>query len=421
MRSSLVNLSRHPFYSYLDMRFFISFAFTFFTVFAYGQINSLVYEYSFNNCNGLESFGGQPGVIFGIGDCECGVDGFALNFNSPAQFAQFPRDVGNVLGDDFTFSFYMKPQNNNVGTNAIDIWTIGNECNSDTIFQVRYFPNNGEMRVRFADQALNSAEVSGILTGDHCWSYIVITKEANNFSLYIDNDLAGRTNIFEQNSFTPTSELSLSLGPCDGQPFISPYQGLIDELRVYSTALSQEDIIRENYFPNQIIEEDVVIFKGESVFLETGGICTDDFSWSPETGLDAIDVVEPLASPEETTIYTLTVNDGSCQSVDQINVVVVDLEELDCSDLLLPSAFTPNGDGKNDVFGISNSFIVDELLTFEVFDKWGGRMFYATENVPTWDGRFRNDFVMPGPYVFRVRYLCQGEEIQKNGVVNVIR
>ncbi|MEE9373921.1 MAG: gliding motility-associated C-terminal domain-containing protein [Saprospiraceae bacterium] len=382
---------------------------------------SPVHHFSFNNCNGADSRGGESGFVFGISECECGVDGFALNFDQPSQFGEFPRSLNDRFLNEFTFSFYMFPKSTVSGTEAVDIWTIGEECGLDSIFQVRYFPINGEMRVRFSDQPRNSIELIGFLSDVNCWSYVVITKEENNFKLYIDNEL-------EDESFSPIvpmfqsdDELTLSLGTCAGERGVVEYKGLIDEFRIYNVALSARDISQEDYYPNQIIEDKIVIFKGESAVIETGGTCSDQFEWSPTEGLIDPNILNPLASPEKTTRYTLTINDNGCEAEDGIQIIVVDLDNLDCSQLLLPSGFTPNGDGVNDMFGISNKFIIDELISFEVFDKWGGRMYYATSNTPLWDGNFRNSPVMPGPYLYRVRYVCDGAETQRNGVINVIR
>ena len=380
-----------------------------------------MHHYTFNSCNGQDIRGGQDGFILGVSDCPCGVDGFALNFNANNQLGDFPRSLNDRLSNDFTFSFYMWPMSTVSGTQAVDIWSVGDECLPDSIFQVRYFPINGEMRVRFSDQERNGIELIGFLTEINCWSYIAITKEDVNFKLYIDNEEVDRAVSPITPNFQSNDGLSLSVGTCDGLPGVAQYEGLIDELRIYNQALSLSDIMAEDFYPNQIIEDKIIIFKGESVVIETGGVCSEDYEWSPEIGLNDPNLLNPVASPDESTFYTLTVRESDCVVMDELNLIVVDVEDLDCSQLLLPSAFTPNGDGVNDLFGISNSFIIDELISFEVFDKWGGRLFYATENNPKWDGSFRNTTVMPGPYVYRVRYMCGGEESLRNGVINVIR
>jgi len=395
---------------------------------AYSQSDGLIHHFTFNNCEIEDNITGERGSDVLFTQCECGVDGRSLDIQNPDVTYRFPSSITQQFSADFTFSFYMWPRNTIESNDAIDIWSAGPECNSDTTFQVRYFPSEEQLRIRFSYQNRNTVDLIGFLDGAFCWSYVVITKQGQDFSLYIDNQLVSEDFLPGIGNFSTDSPLFLSRGLCIDLPFIRAYEGYIDELRIYDRALSESEIIQENFFPNQLILDDQVIFKGQSVFLENGGFCSDDFTWSPTTALSDPNSREPVATPEVTTTYTLSVNDRGCQTTDEIQIVVVDAENLDCSDLLIPSAFTPNGDGLNDDFGLSNPFILDELLSFEVFDKWGGRLFYATRVNNTWNGRAQrgndlgdDEYVMPGPYVYRIRYICQGEENQLNGIVNVIR
>jgi len=100
---------------------------------------------------------------------------------------------------------------------------------------------------------------------------------------------------------------------------------------------------------------------------------------------------------------------------------VIDPEAIDCSLLLLPNAFTPNGDQLNDQFGISTLFLVDELAYFEVYDRWGGKMWSTTNKNNTWDGTFSGSLVNPGMYIYKVKYTCGGEEFLKVDNFSVIR
>lgn len=383
--------------------------------------NGLRHHYTFNGCNGSDAVGTEDGFLVGISDCPCGVDGDAIDLNGMAQFADFPRSLNEFLVNDFTFSFYMWPMSTVMGNDAIDIWSIGETCGIDSIFYIRYFPVNGELRVRISDQPRNGVDLTGFLSQDNCWSYVAITKEDEEYKLFIDSREVDNDFSPIASTFLVDDVLTLSISPCMDMQGIAEYEGLIDELRIYDRALNSEQLIQEDFFPDQIVEDKIILFKGESVIIESGGTCANDFTWSPELYLDDPSSTSPLATPDETITYTLTVNHDDCQVIDEIDIIVVDVEELDCNQLLLPSAFTPNGDGLNDTYGISNDFILDELISFEVFDKWGGRLFFSTEQSPKWNGQFRNDPVMPGAYVYRVKYVCSGEELILNGVVNVIR
>lgn len=100
---------------------------------------------------------------------------------------------------------------------------------------------------------------------------------------------------------------------------------------------------------------------------------------------------------------------------DSISIYIQDKDKLDCKKLLLPNSFSPNGDDLNDNYGISNKFIIDELKSFEIFDRWGTRVFQTFDPNATWDGIYRNEKVNPDKFVYKVKYICKGEEHLKQG------
>jgi gliding motility-associated-like protein len=114
-------------------------------------------------------------------------------------------------------------------------------------------------------------------------------------------------------------------------------------------------------------------------------------------------------------------NDGNCNTTDQITINVIDPNDLDCANLLLPNAFTPNNDQLNDRFGISSKFLIDELEYFEIYDRWGGKMWTATSKTDTWDGSFNGQSVNTGMYIYKVKYTCTGQEFVKVDNFSVIR
>ncbi|NJO86590.1 MAG: hypothetical protein HC821_00410 [Lewinella sp.] len=75
----------------------------------------------------------------------------------------------------------------------------------------------------------------------------------------------------------------------------------------------------------------------------------------------------------------------------------------------------------NESFGISNPFAIPELVTFEIFNRWGGRVFVTTDVFGKWDGSFDGQDVNPGVHLWRVVYRCQGQDVVKTGSVTVLR
>lgn len=86
--------------------------------------------------------------------------------------------------------------------------------------------------------------------------------------------------------------------------------------------------------------------------------------------------------------------------------------------MYIPNAFTPNGDGLNDVFGVKGEGISD--LHVLVFDRWGEVIFESTDPEKQWDGSFKGRPVQQGTYVYQV-YASGDKPLSRTGSVTVIR
>lgn len=87
------------------------------------------------------------------------------------------------------------------------------------------------------------------------------------------------------------------------------------------------------------------------------------------------------------------------------------------SRLIVPSAFSPNLDGKNDTWQIYNVESFSEL-EITVFSQWGEAIFHSKGYQNPWDGRYRNSPVAPGVYPYKI--LSSGKLIRQ-GAVNILR
>ncbi|MCI4667410.1 MAG: gliding motility-associated C-terminal domain-containing protein [Bacteroidia bacterium] len=88
--------------------------------------------------------------------------------------------------------------------------------------------------------------------------------------------------------------------------------------------------------------------------------------------------------------------------------------------LVIPKAFTPNGDGINDEFTLaSNSF---ENFNFQIFNRWGRLIYEATDPGFRWDGSFQGEQVPEGVYVFKFNGTTfRGEQVDQSGTITVMR
>jgi gliding motility-associated-like protein len=132
-------------------------------------------------------------------------------------------------------------------------------------------------------------------------------------------------------------------------------------------------------------------------------------------------VITPILSPFVTTEYAMTINYGNCVLRDTLLVLVTDRDSLDCENLLLPTAFSPNGDGLNDIYSISNPFLVDELENWTIFDRNGATIFETLDPLEGWDGNVQGQAIPPGVFGYRLTYQCKGETYKKIGSFYLMR
>lgn len=153
------------------------------------------------------------------------------------------------------------------------------------------------------------------------------------------------------------------------------------------------------------------IGEGESVRLEASG--GRRYLWLPADGLSDNQAANPIASPDVSTEYTVFIfNDAGCAQEFTVNVEVIQTA-------FAPDAFSPNGDGRNEVFRVYDlDGPVD--MTFTIFDRAGNRVF-QTSNLSEiaasgWDGNNNGNPVPAGTYFWKVTgTYADGQKILING------
>ena len=144
------------------------------------------------------------------------------------------------------------------------------------------------------------------------------------------------------------------------------------------------------------------------------------YSWTPDPALSALDISDPEAYLAATREFSLTIrNKDGCSNQAAILIVVL-LPECEEPYIFIPNAFTPNGDGSNDVLAVRGLGIQDLYLT--IFDRWGERVFETRSQDDTWDGTFKGEKLPPDVYGFYLELTCwNGETFRKKGNITLLR
>lgn len=381
--------------------------------------NPIAY-YSFDGCSLNDQTGTyNDATILNNLNCDCGVgqNSDAWYFNGSTDTMYLDNQLNGVFSGDFSLSFYFWT---NPAIESMSLMSIRNACNRDSSLLVQYLPQSNEIIVEFSRNIAEGVFFRETLASNRCWHHIMFTKENTTFALYLDGEFVESTEFLSQLDLGPDYPFSVGYSPCVGitDQF---FNGRIDEIRIHDYALKEDDLQADLLFPDEILTQDTTIFQGEQVQVFSGATCASNILWNPLIGIDNPNSTEPILSPEETTLYSLEFDHGSCVRIDTILVSVVSPEDIECSNLLFPKAFTPNNDGLNDEFGISNAFVVEQLSRFEIYNRWGMKLFETNNASDMWDGRYKGEFQMPGTYVYKVEYSCMGEAYKISGSFNILR
>jgi gliding motility-associated-like protein len=155
---------------------------------------------------------------------------------------------------------------------------------------------------------------------------------------------------------------------------------------------------------------------GSAMLLATGGV---RYVWDTAIGISNTQIANPVVSPVATTIYHVTITDeNNCVTHDSITVPV-DLS-AGLSVYPMPSAFSPNGDGRNDCFGLKYWGGVS-TLEFRIYDRWGRLVFSAQDAGACWDGTFKGVLQPIGSYVYYIKAKTICGEVERKGVVTLVQ
>jgi len=155
---------------------------------------------------------------------------------------------------------------------------------------------------------------------------------------------------------------------------------------------------------------------GTAQLLASGA---DWYQWSPATGLNDTAVSNPIASSLSTVKYIVKgSNAEGCVGYDSIIVYANYADNK--SGYYMPNAFTPNGDGMNDCYGIKYWGLI-EKIDFSIYDRWGNMVFHTTNIGDCWNGTYKGLPANADNYVYIIKAITACGQVQREGNVILVR
>ncbi len=147
----------------------------------------------------------------------------------------------------------------------------------------------------------------------------------------------------------------------------------------------------------------------------------DNFSpltylWQGTSPLNCYTCESNIIYPSESATYTVLIKDTfGCKHLDTIMITV------DTCEIWFPSAFTPNGDGKNDIIKVLGQLSPYQDFSLSIYNRWGQRVFYTEDKYKGWNGIFNGVKQEIDTYSYMILYKLHGQSGIMKGNFELIR
>ena len=206
----------------------------------------------------------------------------------------------------------------------------------------------------------------------------------------------------------PRMRFTINQTICEGQTFLGYgntgiYSDTLlaangcDSIRTLNLSVKQK--------PRPDLGVDKEFCTGDSVFLKPGDFSS--YIWQDGSSLDHFIAKQPG-------VYSVTVTETCGTASD--NVVI---STKDCTPYFA-TAFTPNNDGRNDLFKVLNGFNLQNYLLV-VYNRWGQKIFETKNPAMGWDGKLKGKIQDAGVFVWYSKFKQDGKDVNLKGTVLLIR
>ncbi|MCO6480819.1 MAG: LamG domain-containing protein [Phaeodactylibacter sp.] len=206
----------------------------------------LVAYYSFNACDARDDSGnGSDGALVGGVGCWCGIEDDGLLLDGARSYIEFPGKVNRYFNtSDFTVSFYFKAEQYLVFQQSL--LSKREDCDEFGMLDVMLDLNKREVATAVhetPDKYYGGLSPALDTTG---WIHFALAREGTRAFTYINGELHRESFRCSGVDISNNAVLSFSNSPCVQNGRARRFKGVLDQLRVYSRALSPEEV-RELY------------------------------------------------------------------------------------------------------------------------------------------------------------------------------
>lgn len=184
------------------------------------------------------------------------------------------------------------------------------------------------------------------------------------------------------------------------------------------TATASIKVLAKPVVEINVLDHSKSLCDGSEIRFSTNKYPNAIYDWWPETYFSPNffeNTITGRFPAGSTTVSVFVKDEHGCSGRDSTTITLEPCCKFD-----LPSAFTPNGDGRNEYF--APVYITDLAITkFAIFDRWGQLVYDGFGSGAKWDGRLKGKDLAQGVYSYIIEFKCNGESFSKKGDVMLIR
>ena len=241
---------------------------------------------------------------------------------------------------------------------------------------------------------------------------VQLTASGGNYYLWQPAQYLSSPNISNPLAFPPTTTIyTVTIGNITG----------IDTCK--SNLTTTVSILPFAYNTNSISVSTTTITLGQSSTVTLNGFPynTGTFTVVPSANVSVLSNTSIAVTPTKPGLYTVFFTDqNGCSHA--LKTIYLEVITTECNEGLvyLPTGFTPNNDGTNDVLYIRSNFVSDVYLT--IYDRWGEKLFETNDISKGWDGMYKGKLLDQGVYGYYMTFTCNnGEQSFKKGNITLMR
>ena len=350
-----------------------------------------IFDFNYNSSNPLYNY------TWNFGDG--GTSNLAKNIHSYASVGEYKMSLSitDDIGCTGSYSDTVKviPQPVNVISGLAASYCQGKtEYNlTTTTLGGQWLGDVNSMSGKFTPSKLGLNTISYAVNESGCRDTALVTTVVNEIPVF---EMGADTVICSGTSFTKRispngANVLWNTNATDS--FLS-----INKVGIYWAQISKGACSFKDSFTVQMIGAPVVKLGGDSLLCGDGikniNVTAPEATYTWSDGYSGGGVRKITKSGS----YSVVVTNKCGTATDDVNLTFLDY----ACQIFVPDAFSPNGDGLNDLFRASGNV---EIIGLEVYNVWGKKLYEGKDGLFAWDGYYENELAPVGHYYFFLRYL----------------